>query len=53
MVTHNFIQQAVDVYTYMSTQREVFEGQTASFGRGVRGSSPGNLKKTSIANGAI
>ena len=32
--------------SYMSTQREVFEGQTmAPFGRGVRGSSPGNFQK--------
>ena len=37
---------------YMSTQREVLEGQTgshrakrANFGRGVRGSSPGKFKK--------
>ena len=37
---------------YMSTQREVFEGQTgshrakrANFGRGVRGSSPGKFQK--------
>ena len=45
---------------YMSTQREVLEGQTgshrakrANFGRGVRGSSPGKLKKNYMANGAI
>ena len=37
---------------YMSTQREVLEGQTgshrakrANFGRGVRGSSPGKFQK--------
>ena len=46
---------------YMSTQREVLEGQTGShrakrakFGRGVRGSSPGKFQKpTCMANGAI
>ena len=45
---------------YMSTQREVLEGQTgshrakrANFGRGVRGSPPRKISKTYMANGAI
>ena len=43
------------IFSYMSTQREVLEGQTGShrakrsnFGRGVRGSSPGKFKKPTL-----
>ena len=46
------LQQVGITSAYMSTQREVLEGQTgshrakrANFGRGVRGSSPGNFQK--------
>ena len=49
-----------EYFTYMSTQREVLEGQTGSnrakrakFGRGGPGVLPRKIQKTYIANGAI